>query len=125
MTTSLAFVRRAYFLVLCGIFLGGMLRQAAGQVTSPLPDSGRYDLVLRGGRIVDGTGAPWYVADVAISLETARRQAKQYRVTLQDEVSHLLVHGILHALGYDHEDPVDEKKMRAREERILGRAHHH
>ena len=50
---------------------------------------------------------------------------KQYRVTLQAEVSHLLVHGILHALGYDHEDPVDEKKMRAREERILGRAHHH
>ena len=71
------------------------------------------------------SGFPRYVADVAISLETARRQAKQYRVTLQAEVSHLLVHGILHALGYDHEDPVDEKKMRAREERILGRAHHH
>lgn len=70
-------------------------------------------------------GYPRYIADVAISLETAHRQAKRYGIPLRDEVSHLLVHGILHALGYDHEDPADEEKMRAREEKILGAAHHH
>ena len=70
-------------------------------------------------------GFPRYIADSAISLETARRQAASAKIPLADEVSHLLVHGILHALGYDHEAPADEAKMRAREDAILGRSHHH
>lgn len=69
--------------------------------------------------------APPHLGDVIISIETARRQATEYNVSLQDEVSHLLVHGILHLLGFDHEDPADEREMRAREDAILGAAHHH
>jgi len=70
-------------------------------------------------------GAARHLGDVAISVDTARRQAAEYGVTLQDELAHLLVHGILHLLGYDHEQPDDAAAMRLQEERIIGAAHHH
>ena len=66
-----------------------------------------------------------HLGDVIISLDTARRQAAEYGLAPQDEVSHLLVHGILHLLGYDHEQPEDARIMRAHEDAILGEAHHH
>ena len=67
-----------------------------------------------------------HLGDVIISLETARRQADEHGLALQDEVAHLLVHGILHLLGYDHEAPDEEAVMRAHEDAILGaHAHHH
>jgi probable rRNA maturation factor len=40
-------------------------------------------------------------------------------------VSHLLVHGVLHLLGFDHEEPDDAQIMRAHEDAVLGSAHHH
>jgi probable rRNA maturation factor len=78
-----------------------------------------------GGEFASPEGALPHVGDVIISLDTAVRQAAEYNVTLQDEVSHLLVHGVLHLLGYDHEAPGDAATMRAREDAILGTAHHH
>jgi probable rRNA maturation factor len=69
--------------------------------------------------------APAHLGDVIISVDTATRQAAEHAIPLQDELSHLLVHGILHLLGYDHERATDEKAMRAREDAILGEAHHH
>ena len=38
---------------------------------------------------------------------------------MQEEAAHLVVHGLLHLLGYDHEDPEDERRMRARERLLL------
>ena len=70
-------------------------------------------------------GAARHLGDVAISVDTARRQAAEYGVALQDELSHLLVHGILHLLGYDHQEQDDAAAMRLQEERVLGVAHHH
>ena len=70
-------------------------------------------------------GAVPHLGDVVISLDTARRQAAAYGQPPQDEVAHLIVHGILHLLGYDHERPDDELAMRAREDAILGASHHH
>lgn len=70
-------------------------------------------------------GAVPHLGDVIISIDTARRQAVEYAVSLQDEVSHLLVHGVLHLLGYDHEDTADAEVMRRHEDAILGGAHHH
>ncbi len=69
--------------------------------------------------------APAHLGDVVISLDMARRQAAEYRQPLDAEMAHLLVHGILHLLGYDHEQAADEAAMRAREDAILGAAHHH
>ncbi len=57
--------------------------------------------------------APELAGDLAISLETAARQAARYGHSLQDEVRVLLLHGTLHLAGFDHE--VDSGEMAARE----------
>lgn len=63
---------------------------------------------------------PQVLGDVVISVETARRQAQRARVTLDEEIQRLLIHGILHLLGYDHEASRGEgRKMRALEKEIL------
>lgn len=51
--------------------------------------------------------------DLAISLETAARQAARFGHTLRDEVQVLLLHGVLHLAGFDHE--LDSGEMAARE----------
>ena len=51
--------------------------------------------------------------DLAISIETAARQAKRFGHTLRDEVRILLLHGVLHLAGFDHE--ADAGEMAARE----------
>ena len=43
------------------------------------------------------------LGDVAVSIETARVQAKQNRLTLEQEIAQLILHGLLHLSGYDHE----------------------
>ena len=71
------------------------------------------------------SGEAPYLGDIAISLPTATRQAQEFGHSLDAEVAHLLVHGLLHLRGYDHVDaPEDEAKMRAREEHYLGAGAH-
>jgi len=64
------------------------------------------------------------LGDVVIAFPTAARQAGRAGHSVDDELAHLLVHGILHILGYDHERPGQERRMRAREDELLGRAAH-
>ncbi len=52
------------------------------------------------------------LGDVVISLETTDRQARQRRVGLQRELDDLLIHGVLHLVGMDHEREVDAYYMR-------------
>jgi probable rRNA maturation factor len=67
-----------------------------------------------------------YLGDIAIALPTARRQAAEAKHSLDAEVAHLLVHGLLHLKGYDHVTSAeDEATMRAREEHYLGGHAHH
>lgn len=70
--------------------------------------------VLPSGRLVLG--------DVVVSVETAARQAASEGHSLRDELAVLLVHGICHVLGWDHEDPSDAGAMRAVEARVLREA---
>lgn len=56
---------------------------------------------------------PTHLGDIVISLEQARRQAADEKHSLATEVRYLVVHGILHALGYDHE--TDDGEMNALE----------
>lgn len=58
------------------------------------------------------------LGDVVISVDTARRQAADYDAPLQDEVYRLLIHGILHVLGHDHEEPAERETMEAEERRL-------
>jgi probable rRNA maturation factor len=57
------------------------------------------------------SGATRLLGDVVISLDTAARQARQRRRELISEVTHLLAHGILHLIGYDHETDAEERRM--------------
>jgi len=61
------------------------------------------------------------LGDVVISLDTARRQAKERGESLGREADRLLVHGLLHLLGYDHERSAAEARRMQRRERSLAR----
>jgi len=65
------------------------------------------------------------LGEVIISHPTAVRQAGDAGREVADEVAHLLVHGILHLLGYDHLAPEDKRVMRAKEDALLGGVHRH
>jgi probable rRNA maturation factor len=63
---------------------------------------------------------PALLGDVVVSTETAQREALQREVPLEEEMALLLVHGILHLLGYDHEDNSSAAaEMQTKEEEIL------
>jgi len=62
-----------------------------------------------------------HAGDLAISLETAARQAKNYDHSLRDEVRTLLLHGLLHLSGLDHE--TDNGEMAAREAALRQKLH--
>jgi probable rRNA maturation factor len=64
-------------------------------------------------------GLPDVLGDVVISLETAGRQAKEEGKTLEQEIALLLVHGALHLLGYDHDEPEREAVMWRRQDAAL------
>lgn len=73
---------------------------------------------------LDGDGqvpAERLLGDVVISVDTARRQAAGYDASLQRELYRLLIHGILHLLGHDHE-AANERRIMECEERKLADA---
>lgn len=60
-----------------------------------------------------------YLGDVAVSMERALEQAPRFSASLDEELARLIVHGVLHLLGYDHHTPADGRRMKARERRYL------
>jgi len=61
------------------------------------------------------------LGEVIISYPQAVEQAKEQGHSPQRELALLIIHGILHLLGYDHEEPEEERKMRDRERELLER----
>lgn len=59
------------------------------------------------------------LGDIVISMEKAKEQAQEYGHSFEREFAFLLVHGMLHLLGYDHENEEDEKTMFEKQENIL------
>ncbi len=59
----------------------------------------------------EGRGADELLGDVVISLETAARQAAARRREPLAEVTHLLAHGVLHLVGYDHQTDAEHRAM--------------
>jgi len=59
------------------------------------------------------------LGDIVIGLETAARQARARRRSLDDEVTRLLVHGALHLIGHDHVRAGEARRMRTEERRLL------
>lgn len=60
------------------------------------------------------------LGDVVINLQAGKRQAPEHRLSFNEELRLLLVHGILHLIGYDHErSKYAERKMRIKERELL------
>jgi rRNA maturation RNase YbeY len=66
-------------------------------------------------------GGERLLGDVVISVETAKRQAKERKIALRDELVVLLIHGILHLIGYDHERSAKDAKIMGRLEKKIYR----
>jgi len=62
---------------------------------------------------------PELLGDVVISVPKAQQQAKVHGHSVQDEITRLLIHGVLHLIGFDHEEEADARKMRLKEEECL------
>lgn len=69
---------------------------------------------------------PLALGDVVISVDTARRQALELEQEVAHRIRTLLIHGVLHLLGYDHErSRVEARRMFAREHELAGMLHRH
>jgi probable rRNA maturation factor len=62
-----------------------------------------------------------HLGDIALAYETLAREAEDLGVPLADHYRHLLAHGFLHLIGYDHETDAEAERMEALETRILTR----
>jgi probable rRNA maturation factor len=62
---------------------------------------------------------PCFLGDVAISFDTCRREAEAQRKPFDAHVTHLIIHAVLHLLGYDHIEDEDAALMEGHEVRIL------
>lgn len=80
---------------------------------------------------LEGAGPDWRAAppefpvalgDIVVSIPRMRAQATEYGHGEARELGYLLVHGLLHLLGYDHQSPDQAQAMRAAEEDLLGTA---
>jgi probable rRNA maturation factor len=67
------------------------------------------------------SGEREFLGDVVLARQTVWREARAQNKTPAAHVSHLVVHGTLHLLGYDHENDADAERMEALERRILAR----
>jgi probable rRNA maturation factor len=60
-----------------------------------------------------------YLGDIVISMDTLAREAAEQKKSLEDHFCHLIVHSVLHLLGYDHEGGGEADIMEAKEVKIL------
>jgi len=61
------------------------------------------------------------IGSIAVCVKRAREQAEEYGHSFNREIHYLIVHGIMHCLGYDHIEEADKAEMREKEEYILGK----
>lgn len=84
----------------------------------------RAELLALDGRSAGGNGkaAPEMLGDIALAHETCEREAAEKGIPLRDHAAHLIVHGLLHLAGHDHDTgPEDAVAMEALEIKALAR----
>ena len=82
-------------------------------------DTSTNVLSFPAGAPIGSESGPRPLGDVVLAAETVRREAEAQGVPLADHVSHLIVHGVLHLLGFDHEREAEAKRMEALEAKAL------
>jgi probable rRNA maturation factor len=63
--------------------------------------------------------APGLLGDIVLAFETIRDEARGRDIALADHAAHLVVHGVLHLLGFDHADDTEAERMEALEAKAL------
>jgi len=84
---------------------------------APLPDRANGGQIPRDGR--DGDLRP--LGDLVICAQVVRSEAREQRKPLEAHWAHLVVHGALHLIGYDHEREAEARRMERREIAVLRR----
>lgn len=74
-----------------------------------------------GGKTPLETGEPRFLGDVVLAAETVAREARERGIAFEDHLQHLVLHGLLHLLGYDHETDEEAEVMETLETSILAR----
>jgi probable rRNA maturation factor len=74
---------------------------------------------LLAGDFVVPPGEPLHLGDVVVSYPRAVAQAEEYGHSVEREMAYLVAHGVLHVLGYDHEEEAERQRMREKEEEAL------
>ncbi len=124
---SLLFVDEAAIADLNSRFLGkdGPTDVLAFPIDEEPPDSGRSPDSGGTGPGFSGEAdeAPTLLGDVVICPAVAYRNAPEHAGTYDDELALLVVHGLLHLLGLDHDDPDEAEAMEAKERELLARYH--
>ena len=64
---------------------------------------------------------PLLLGDIVVAFETTKREAEEQKISMADHLFHLIVHGVLHLIGYDHMTDADAAEMEALEIEILAR----
>lgn len=110
--------------------VAGTRRSGAKSITVALADDKRVRALNARDRNKDKptnvlsypAGTRGFLGDVVLARQTVWREARQQHKTPSAHISHLVVHGTLHLLGYDHETgDADARRMEALERRILAR----
>ncbi|MDP6951660.1 MAG: rRNA maturation RNase YbeY [Alphaproteobacteria bacterium] len=99
-----------------------------GELSILLSDDGHVAALNARFRQVEGptnvlafpAGAPGLIGDVIVARETTAAEAQDQGKVLAAHLSHLVVHGTLHLLGFDHHEDAEAVRMEALEVRILG-----
>jgi probable rRNA maturation factor len=61
------------------------------------------------------------LGDIILAYDTIAREAAEQGKSFRDHTAHLILHGILHLLGYDHEHAEDAARMETQEKKLLGK----
>ena len=69
---------------------------------------------------IDQTGDEFHLGDIFLGYEIINKEAKKLNIPPVNHLNHLIVHGVLHLLGYEHEDAIQAQIMENKERKILG-----
>lgn len=72
-------------------------------------------------RMKTPAGTLRFLGDIVLAYETVAREAAEEAKPFENHLSHLVVHGVLHLLGYDHEDDEEAETMESHERQILAK----
>ena len=111
---SVLFVNSRRMKLLNDLYRG--IKKDTDVLSFPLMDEHPQPGLIINGPLING---PQVLGDIVISVPKALAQAEEFKVSFYDELLRLLVHGLLHLRGYDHEINAYQKRKMEKKEREL------